>query len=88
MARSGHIQPDCRKKKKDDAEKKKKEESGSGSGGHKAANSHILVPTSVSIQEVNDNIGVACVLLSACVDDGQCYENVLHVLSSVLWSNC
>jgi hypothetical protein len=44
--------------KKDDADKKKKEESGS-SGGNKAANSHILVPTSASIEEVNDNVGVA-----------------------------
>jgi hypothetical protein len=56
--KKGHIQPDCRKKKKDDADKKKKEESGS-SGGNKAANSHILVPTSTSIEEVNDNVGVA-----------------------------
>jgi hypothetical protein len=57
--KKGHIQPDCRKKKKDDADKKKKEEGGSGSGGNKAANSHILVPTSASIEEVNDNVGVA-----------------------------
>jgi hypothetical protein len=57
--KKGHIQPDCRKKKKDDADKKKKEEGGSGSGGNKAANSHVLVPTSASIEEVNDNIGVA-----------------------------
>jgi hypothetical protein len=56
--KKGHIQPDCRKKKKDDADKKKKEESGSSSG-NKAANSHILVPTSASIEEVNDNVGVA-----------------------------
>jgi hypothetical protein len=56
--KKGHIQPDCRKKKKDDADKKKKEESGSSSG-NKAANSHILVPTSASIDEVNDNVGVA-----------------------------
>jgi hypothetical protein len=57
--KKGHIQLDCHKKKKDDADKKKKEESGSGSGGNKAANSHVLVPTSASIEEVNDNIGVA-----------------------------
>jgi hypothetical protein len=56
--KKGHIQPDCCKKKKDDADKKKKEESGS-SGGNKAANSHVLVPTSASIEEVNDNVGVA-----------------------------
>jgi hypothetical protein len=57
--KKGHIQPDCRKKKKDDADKKKKKESGSGSGGNKAANSHVLVSTSASIEEVNDNVGVA-----------------------------
>jgi hypothetical protein len=57
--KKGHIQPDCCKKKKDNADKKKKEEGGSGSGGNKAANSHIYVPTSASIEEVNDNIGVA-----------------------------
>jgi hypothetical protein len=57
--KKGHIQPDCRKKKKDDADKKKKEEGGSGSGGNKAANSHVHVPTSTSIEEVNDNVGVA-----------------------------
>jgi hypothetical protein len=57
--KKGHIQPDCRKKKKDDADKKKKEEGGSGSGGNKAANLHVLVPTSTSIEEVNDNVGVA-----------------------------
>jgi hypothetical protein len=56
--KKGHIQPDCRKKKKDDADKKKKEESGS-SGGNKAANSHVLVPTTASIEEVNDTVGVA-----------------------------
>jgi hypothetical protein len=57
--KKGHIQPDCHKKKKDDADKKKKEESGSGSGGNKATNSHILVSMSASIEEVNDNVGVA-----------------------------
>jgi transposase InsO family protein len=57
--KKGHIQPDCHKKKKDDAEKKKKEEGGSGSGGNKAANTHVLVPTPTSIEEVNDNVGVA-----------------------------
>jgi hypothetical protein len=57
--KKGHIQPDCRKKKKEDADKKKKEEGGSGSGGNKAANSHVLVPMSASIEEVNDNVGVA-----------------------------
>jgi hypothetical protein len=57
--KKGHIQPDCCKKKKDDADKKKKEEGGSGSGGNKATNLHVLVPTSASIEEVNDNVGVA-----------------------------
>jgi hypothetical protein len=57
--KKGHIQPDCRKKKKDDADKKKKEESGSGSSGNKAANSHVLVPMSASIEGSMTNIGVA-----------------------------
>jgi hypothetical protein len=34
------------------------EESGSSSG-NKAANSHVLVPASASIEEVNDNVGIA-----------------------------
>jgi hypothetical protein len=57
--KKGHIQPDCCKKKKDDVDKKKKKESGSGSGGNKAANSHVLVPMSASIEKVSDNVGVA-----------------------------
>ena len=50
--KEGHIAPDCCKKKKDEADKKKKEES--SSSGQKAANSHQLVPTTTSIEEVND----------------------------------
>ena len=53
--KKGHIQPDCRKKKRDDAEKKKKEEEGGADSGKKAANAHVLVPTTASIVEVNDN---------------------------------
>jgi hypothetical protein len=52
--KKGHIQPDCRKKKKDDADKKGKEEGG-GAGGSKSANAHVLVPTTASIVEVNDD---------------------------------
>jgi hypothetical protein len=55
--KKGHIQPDCQKKKKDDADKKKKEEGGSSS--NKVANSHVLVPSSASIVEVNVNVGIA-----------------------------
>ena len=53
--KKGHIKPDCRKKKKDEAEKKKKEEAASSSSGNKSANSHILVPTTATILEVDDN---------------------------------
>jgi hypothetical protein len=57
--KKGHIQPDCRKKKKDDAEKAKKD--GASGSGQKAANSHVLVPTTASIKEVNkdNSVGVA-----------------------------
>jgi transposase InsO family protein len=55
--KKGHIQPDCRKKKKDEADKANKEkgEGSSADSGKKAANSHVLVPTSTSIEEVNDS---------------------------------
>jgi hypothetical protein len=51
--KKGHIQPDCQKKKQDDSPNKKKEK---GSSGSKAANTHILVPTTASIKEVNDDL--------------------------------
>ena len=54
--KKGHIKPDCRKKKKDEAvEKKKKEEAGRG----KAANTHVLEPTTTTIAEVDNNISVS-----------------------------
>ena len=55
--KKGHIQPDCHKKKREDAEKKKKEEEGAAaaSTSGKAANTHVLVPTTASITEVNDD---------------------------------
>ena len=56
-SKKGHIQPDCRKKKKDDADKKKKEEEGNNAAesSKKAANAHVHVPTTASIEEVNDD---------------------------------
>jgi hypothetical protein len=62
--KKGHIQPDCRKKKRDDADKKKKEEEGSADSSKKAANAHVLVPTTASIEEVNDNEQLAVGLYS------------------------
>jgi hypothetical protein len=53
--KKGHIKPECRKKKRDEVQKKKKEEAASSSSDTKAANSHILVPTTASIMEVEDN---------------------------------
>jgi hypothetical protein len=51
--KKGHIQLDCCKRNVD---KKKKEEGGSGFG-QMAANSHVLLPTTASIKEVdNDNV--------------------------------
>src|SRR6267154_1926639 len=52
--KKGHIKPDCRKKKQDESNKKK-----DGSSGSKAANTHILVPTTASIEEVNDDLTAA-----------------------------
>jgi transposase InsO family protein len=54
--KKGHIKPDCRKKKKDEASGSKKEE---GTSGSKAANSHVLIPTTASIEEVNDDLTAA-----------------------------
>jgi hypothetical protein len=53
--KKGHIQPDCRKKKKDESPNKKEE----GKSGTKAANTHILVPTTAFIEEVNDDLTAA-----------------------------
>jgi hypothetical protein len=53
--KKGHIQPDCRKKKKDESPNKKEE----GKSGTKAANTHILVPTTASVEEVNDDLTAA-----------------------------
>ena len=51
--KKGHIKPDCRKKKKDEEASKKEETT--DSKGSKAANSHILVPSTATITEVDDN---------------------------------
>jgi hypothetical protein len=61
--KKGHIQPDCRKKKKDDAEKGKKD--GALGSGQKAANSHVLVPTTTSIKEVDEDNSVGVALYAA-----------------------
>jgi hypothetical protein len=61
--KKGHIQPDCRKKKKDDAEKAKKD--GASGSGQKAANSHVLVPTTASIKEVDEDNSVGVALYAA-----------------------
>src|SRR5258708_40208154 len=53
--KKGHIQPECQKKKRDDSPNKKEERSSSS----KAANTHILVPTTASIEEVNDDLTAA-----------------------------
>jgi hypothetical protein len=53
--KKGHIQLDCQKKKWDDSPNKRKDES----SGSKAANTHTLVSTSASIEEVNDDLTAA-----------------------------
>jgi len=50
--KKGHIKPDCHKKKRDEKEK----ESASGS---KAANTHVAVHTSASIEEINEDLAVS-----------------------------
>jgi GAG-pre-integrase domain/gag-polypeptide of LTR copia-type len=52
--KKGHIKPDCHKKKRDEKEKKEKE---NASG--KAANAHVAVSTSASIEEINDDLHVS-----------------------------
>src|SRR5882757_9729305 len=54
--KKGHIKPDCHKKKQDEAADKKKKD---GTAGSKAANSHVLVPSTASITEVNDDLTAA-----------------------------
>ena len=54
--KKGHIKPDCRKKKQDESNNKKKEE---GTSGSKAANTHVLVPSTASVEEVNDDLTAA-----------------------------
>jgi len=62
--KKGHIKPNCKKRKKDESSAAKGSGSSSGSNsgnnvGSKAANSHVLVPTTASIKEVDESIGVA-----------------------------
>lgn len=54
--KKGHIKPDCQKKKQDESGNKKKE---NGSSGSKTANTHVLVPSTTSVEEVNDDFSAA-----------------------------
>jgi hypothetical protein len=79
--KKGHIQPDCRKKKKDDAEKGKKD--GALGSGQKAANSHVLVPTTASIKEVDEDNSVGVALYAAermrwMMDSGETHHITPH----------
>src|SRR5579859_3270305 len=68
--KKGHIKPNCHKKKKDDKEaeeKKKGHTSGSGGGGKPAVNSHVLIPTSASIKEVDNEISVSLYTVAKAV---------------------
>src|ERR1700730_12429393 len=56
--KKGHIKLKCWKKKRNEVQKKKKEKaasSSSSSSGTKATNLHILVSTTTTIMEVEDN---------------------------------
>src|SRR5712671_4043420 len=53
--KKGHIKLDCRKKKKDKKDKKEKE----NVLGNKAANIHVAIHTSASIEEINNDLNVS-----------------------------
>ena len=53
--KKGHIKLDCQKKKQDESNNKKE----NGSSGSKAANTHVLVPSTASVKEVNDDFSIA-----------------------------
>ena len=90
----GHIRPNCQKKKKDEAEEKKKTQgnaSGSGSGAKPAVNSHVLVPTSASITEVDDIVGVALYTASRVrwmMDSGASHHMTPHRSDFATYTPC
>jgi len=72
--KKGHIKPNCHKKKKDEKEK----ESASGS---KAANTHVAVHTSASIEEINKYLAVSLYAARKdawMIDSGATHHITLH----------
>jgi hypothetical protein len=89
--KKGHIQPNCRKKKKDDAEKAKKD--GASGSGKKAANSHVLVPTTTSIREVDEDNSVSVALYATehmrwMMDSGATHHITPHRLDFETYTPC
>src|SRR5712672_4279044 len=72
--KKGHIKPNCHKKKKDEKEK----ESTSGS---KAANTHVAVHTSASIEEIKEDLAVSLYAAQKnawMIDSGATHHITLH----------
>jgi hypothetical protein len=85
--KKGHIQPDCHKKNRDDAEKAKKD--GASGSGQKAANSHVLVPNTASIKEVDEDNSVGVALYATehmrwMMDSGATHHITLLFVVNVL----
>ena len=83
--KKGHIQPDCRKKKKDDKEKKDKEKNASS----KAANTHVAVHTSASIEEINDDLHVSLYAAASdawMLDSGATHHITPHTSDFISYS--
>ncbi len=87
--KKGHIQPDCRKKKKDEADKKK--DDGNADSGKKAANAHVLIPNTASIEEVNDELNVALYAAASVrwmMDSGATHHMSPHRSDFADYSQC
>src|SRR6266702_5834640 len=87
--KKGHIQLDCHKKKKDKADKKK--DDGNADSGKKAANAHVLIPNTASIEEVNDELNVALYAAASVrwmMDSGATHHMSPHRSDFVDYSQC
>jgi len=82
--KKGHIKPNCRKKKKDEKEKRDKENTSS-----KAANTHVAVHTSTSIEEINDNLHVSLYAAASnawMLDSGATHHIMPHISDFISYS--
>src|SRR5712672_1892326 len=82
--KKGHIKPDCRKKKKDEKDKKDKENTSS-----KAANTHVAVHTSASIEEINNDLHVSLYAAASntwMLDSGATHHIMPHISDFISYS--